>query len=199
MKNIRLITLLFPFIVSAKEVKVYAFVGELIEYRKVDYQEYYKLDKEKSPVYFDQMFVAKYKIIQPICNDFKSEIIEFVSFDHYGVPPMFKEKNPIVYLGFDEEKKEYFQYKYTWDQALFINNNWYGIFDYIIADFLENYKPITVRFPYAYDREEHERNRFLYPDTHFEINPSGQSIVTKVYDIYDLAEARIKKINSQLD
>lgn len=195
MKIIRLIALLFPYILYAQDKKVFAFVGELIEYKKVDFQEHNKLIKEKSPVYFDQMFVAKYKILQPICNEFKSDTIEFVSFDHYGVPPIFKEKNPIVYLGFNNEKKEYFQYKYIWDEPIFINNNWYGIFDYIIADLLEIYQPITVKFPYIYNREGHEKNRFLYPDTHFEINPNGQSYVMKVYDIYDLAEARIKYIN----
>lgn len=211
---IRILFLLLPIYLLAEDKNVYAFIGELIEYKKVDYQQYYKLKKKNKtnilevgdskfeskivynpPVLLDEMYVAKYKIIKPLCNEFTSDTIEFVSFDHYGIPPMFKVKNPIVYLGFNKDKNEYFQYKYTWDDALNINNQWFGVYDYTLRNNLKNYTSISVRFLYAIDIKIHETNPNIYPTTHFEVNANGQSFVTKVFDIYNLAEARIKYIN----
>ena len=78
----------------------------------------------------DEMYLAKYKIIKWLHNNVEKDTIEFVSFDHYGIPAAFNSKTPILYLGYNEKKGEYFQYKYQFDDAFIYKNKWVGIYNF---------------------------------------------------------------------
>ena len=218
---LRLLFFIAPFMCFAQESKtVHAFIGELLEYKKVDYIEYYNLKKKviskvtlevgdtstyyetikNPPILMDEMYLAKYKIIKWLHNNVEKDTIEFVSFDHYGIPAAFNSKTPILYLGYNEKKGEYFQYKYQFDDAFIYKNKWVGIYNFrsnFISEYLIDDKLIKVRISYnlpeEFDINNSEIREKYFPSKFYKIN--RKITLIKAFDVNDLVEARVKSIN----
>jgi len=50
---------------------------------------------------FDQKFHTKYKVLELVCGNHKSEEIEFVSFDHYGLPAFADYETVLLYVSLE--------------------------------------------------------------------------------------------------
>ncbi len=60
------------------------FVGEKIKVDK------FKPEMAKGQIPFDEAFKAKYRVIQQVYGNYKTDTIDFEAYDHMGVPPFSK-------------------------------------------------------------------------------------------------------------
>lgn len=119
-----------------EKVNLFAFVGEKISIEEFDpnknniVKEYDSVQKDtilRKKYLMDRAFRVKYKILKSIFNDLKTDVVEFIVYDHYGTPNFEKHKNVILYISKSTEGNYYFHQKYQYD-IVFKNktNNWYG-------------------------------------------------------------------------
>lgn len=207
-------------IFSQKKDSVYAFIGKVIESKKVDYKEYYNLkDKtinysleigdtkndyqliHKAPILMDEMYVTKVKVIKWLNNYLETDTIEFVSFDHYGEPDYLSVENPILYLGFNNKKKEFYQYKYQFDIAYKVKGEWLGIYhhrDLYISKYLGNMETVSVNIPYSlpekFSIHNLEQRAKFFPEEFYDIKPSRETFIRKLYSVKELVDARINSM-----
>ncbi|MDH1881142.1 hypothetical protein ACTS9T_12550 [Empedobacter falsenii] len=205
---------------SQKKDSIYAFIGKVIESNKVDYKEHYDLkDKitnyslqigdtkndyqliDKAPILMDEMYVTKVKVIKWLNNDIKKDIIEFVSFDHYGKPDFLSVEYPILYLGFNKKKKEFYQYKYQFDIAYKIKEKWLGIYqfrDLYITKYLANVKTVSVNIPYnlpeKFNIDNEEQREKYFPRDFYDIKSNREAFIRKLYKVEDLANVRMNSL-----
>ena len=205
---------------SQKKDSIYAFIGKVIESNKVDYKEHYGLkDKitnyslqigdtkndyqliDKAPILMDEMYVTKVKVIKWLNNDIKKDIIEFVSFDHYGKPDFLSVEYPILYLGFNKKKKEFYQYKYQFDIAYKIKEKWLGIYqfrDLYITKYLANVKTVSVNIPYnlpeKFNIDNEEQREKYFPRDFYDIKSNREAFIRKLYKVEDLANVRMNSL-----
>ena len=66
--------------------KLFAFVGQKIWVKPLPSRQYS----------FDNGFKAKYLILEKVFGDFVADTIEFVAYDHYGIPDFSKFKNVLL-------------------------------------------------------------------------------------------------------
>jgi hypothetical protein len=84
---------------------LFAFVGEKIW-----------VEPLPSKLYsFDNGFKAKYAVLQKVFGDFPSDTIEFVAYDHYGIPPFSKFNHVLLYVSSDSGT--YYQQKYMFNDV----------------------------------------------------------------------------------
>ena len=75
----------------------------------------------------DNAFDAKYKIIQPVFNDLRTDTVVFKAFDHYGRPAFEKYSTVLLYISKSENGDYYFHQKYQFDPLYKKkNNSWVG-------------------------------------------------------------------------
>jgi hypothetical protein len=94
---------------QVRKDSLYVFVGKKIEVRAVPE----KREKElvdttidgTDTIYsthrvinMDAKFIAKYKILQLMYGSFKSDTIEFVAYDHFGIPAFSKHENVLLFI-----------------------------------------------------------------------------------------------------
>lgn len=205
---------------SQKKDSIYAFIGKVIESNKVDYKEHYDLkDKitnyslqigdtkndyqliDKAPILMDEMYVTKVKVIKWLNNDIKKDIIEFVSFDHYGKPDFLSVEYPILYLGFNKKKKEFYQYKYQFDIAYKVKGKWLGIYqfrDLYITKYLTKVKTVSVNIPYnlpeKFNIDNEEQREKYFPRDFYDIKSNREAFIRKLYKVEDLANVRMNSL-----
>ncbi|PKH49956.1 hypothetical protein CXF68_04220 [Tenacibaculum sp. Bg11-29] len=63
----------------------------------------------------DHGFLAKYKVVQNVFNDLKTDTIEFLVYDHYGRPGFENYENVLLYISLNKEKYNYYHQKYQFD------------------------------------------------------------------------------------
>ena len=61
----------------------------------------------------DKGFKAKYAILEKVYGNFPYDTIEFVAYDHYGIPPFSKFKNVLLYVGADSGTYYHENYLYN--------------------------------------------------------------------------------------
>lgn len=49
----------------------------------------------------DKGFKAKYKVLQKVFGEFASDTIEFIAYDHYGLPEFSKYQNVLLFVSED--------------------------------------------------------------------------------------------------
>lgn len=127
--------------------KIYAFVGEKIyieNYIKPQAIEDYKInvsegDTLRKPfIQMDYGYKAKYKVIKNVNNEIKASEVEFIAFDHHGIPPFSKGKNALLFLIKENEKFYHCKYQY-FEVFKTSDNKWAGIYDKI------KYKNTTIK------------------------------------------------------
>ncbi len=104
-----------------KKQKLYVFVGEKIEVKE------FKPKVKEGTILMDQAFKAKYKILKNVYGDLKQDSIEFVAYDHYGIPPFSKHKYVLLYIVKEGENLYHSKYQFS---ALYKTkeNKWAGIY-----------------------------------------------------------------------
>jgi hypothetical protein len=108
--------------------KLFAFVGQKIWVEPLPSRQYS----------FDNGFKAKYLILEKVFGDFLTDTIEFVAYDHYGIPPFSKFENVLLYVSSDSGT--YYQQKYMYNDVYKTKDGrWAGT--------------------YAWDDYEHENNK----------------------------------------
>ena len=107
-----------------ESVNLYAFIGEKISVTQFDpnkNNERIRIDSitgdtiRMVTIVMDNGFKNKYKVVKNVFNDLKSDIIEFVAYDHYGRPSFENHKNVILYISLDKKTGNYYHQKYQFD------------------------------------------------------------------------------------
>lgn len=94
---------------------LFVFVGELIQCQV--------LPQEEGSM--DAAFKAKFKILQMVYGEYASDTIEFIAYDHYGIPQFSKYKNSLMFVSKHDDK--YFHEKYQFhDVYRAKNGRWAG-------------------------------------------------------------------------
>ncbi len=139
---------------------------------------------------FDNRFKAKYLILENVFGDFPADTIEFVAYDHYGIPAFSKYKNTLLFVSADSGT--YYQQKYMYNDVYKTKDGrWAGT--YAADDYGHDYnkytkiKPVkidfaeTVTYPTRMPGDDGKELTFLFPKPYFEIN-GGSAIA--VYGNY---------------
>lgn len=102
---------------NERKNKLFVFVGQKIEVTELPYEE----------GSMDGKFYAKYKILQRVYGMYQKDTIEFVAYDHYGVPGFSKFKNVLLFVS--EYKGKYYHEKYMYnDVYLTEDGRWAGAY-----------------------------------------------------------------------
>jgi hypothetical protein len=119
--------------------RLFVFVGEKISVESLP-------PKQGS---MDNGFKAKYAILKKVYGDFPEATIEFVAYDHYGLPPFSKFKNVLLYVSADSGM--YYHQKYMYNDVYKTKDGrWAGT--YAADDYNHPYnkhtkiKPIKINF-----------------------------------------------------
>ena len=84
---------------------LFVFVGEKVLVEPIPTRQYS----------MDNGFKAKYVILQKVFGDFLSDTIEFVAYDHYGIPPFSKFTNVLLFVSADSGL--YYHQKYMYNDV----------------------------------------------------------------------------------
>lgn len=119
-----------------KAVNLYAFIGEKIAVKEFDPNENnteIEIDSitgdtiRKVSYVMDYGFKNKYKVVQNVFNDLKTDTIEFVAYDHYGRPRFENYEYVLLYLSLNKEKGYFYHQKYQFDPVQKTENGtWKG-------------------------------------------------------------------------
>jgi hypothetical protein len=124
---------------TVKSNLLFAFVGQKISVDELPYRE----------GSMDRGFKAKYKIIQRVFGNFSKDTIEFVAWDHLGIPAFSEFDNVLLYVSADSGIYYHQKYMYN-DVYLTTDGRWAGT--YAKADYEHEYnkytkiKPIKIDF-----------------------------------------------------
>jgi hypothetical protein len=147
--------------------RLFAFVGE-------------KLSVEPLPETQGSMnysFKAKYVILEKIYGDFTQDTIEFVAYDHYGIPAFSKFKNVLLFVSADSGTYYHEKYMYN-DVYKTKDGRWAGAYS---RDYEHAYnkhtkiKPIKIDFvervvyPVKVMDDRGNQLRYSYPQPYFRI------------------------------
>lgn len=124
---------------NAGQGKLFVFIGEKIELKE--------LTDEKDIM--DAKFLAKYKILEKVCGDYRKDTVEFIVYDHYGNPAFEKYKTVMLYLS--EYEGVYYHEKYQYhDLYKTKDGKWASPYDWLDnsrADTSNNpVKPVIINF-----------------------------------------------------
>ncbi len=118
-------------------VNLYAFIGEKISVIKFNPNSN-NTQTEFDPIRGDTIravsyitdngFKYKYKVVKNVFNNLKTDIVEFVAYDHYGQPKFENYKNVILYISLNKKKGHYYHQKYQFDPVEKTKNGiWKGL------------------------------------------------------------------------
>jgi hypothetical protein len=119
--------------------KLFVFVGQKISVDALPYRE----------GSMDGGFKAKYKILQKVFGNFSEDTIEFVAYDHYGIPPFSQFDNVLLFVSADSGTYYHQKYMY-YDVYLTKDGKWAG--SYAEKDYRHEYnkktnvKPVIIDF-----------------------------------------------------
>lgn len=82
---------------------LFVFVGERLNVEEVPW--------EKGMM--DTKIKARYKVLESVYGECQDEVIDFVAYDHYGIPPFIKYKHVLMYLSRNESG--WYMEKYMYD------------------------------------------------------------------------------------
>jgi hypothetical protein len=157
--------------------KIFVFVGEKISVEQ----------KQQRQPSFDNAYIAKYLIVKKVFGEFLHDTIEFIAYDHYGIPPFSEFKNVLLFVSADSGFYYHQKYMYN-DVYLTKNGKWAGA--YAEEDYGHDYnkhtkiKPLIIDFvepifyPIKIIRSDSEVLTINYPKKYY------KTIKEKAYPIY---------------
>lgn len=114
-----------------QNVNLYAFIGEKISVTKLERKPSVEwvigLDGDTAKIEnipFDEIFIARYKVIVNVFNMLQLDTIEFIAYDHYGRPEFEKNEYSLLYLSFSKEDSTFYHQKYQFDDVKKLNGEW---------------------------------------------------------------------------
>ena len=84
--------------------ELFVFVGEKVEVVEVT--------PPHGEIWFDEVFDAKYRVLESVYGEFEGNIIEFRVFDHYGYPPFAKHSHALLFVSKHKGKLYHEKYQY---------------------------------------------------------------------------------------
>ena len=126
-----------PLLVDSS-INLFAFVAQKISLEEFDpnYKQPIKVEVDsttgdtivtKRSFIMDNAFEVKYKIIQAVFNDLKTDTIVFKAYDHYGRPAFEMYSTVLLYISKSEDGSYYFHQKYQFDPLYKTKNrSWTG-------------------------------------------------------------------------
>lgn len=169
-----------------KQNTLVAFVGELISLKHLPYEE----------GSLDNAFLAKYKILTKVYGDYKPDSIEFLVYDHYGLPDFSKYRHVMLFVS--KYKSEYYyheKYQYN-DVYVTKDGRWAGRYtdDYEnLIDTAIGVRPERINFKhdvvYTIKDNDYEMGIF-YPEPYFEIKGRRAKVIFGNYveDLFRLKQ-----------
>jgi hypothetical protein len=124
----------------------------------------------------DNGFKAKYAILKKMYGEFPEDSIEFVAYDHYGIPDFSKFKHVLLYVSAD--RGTYYHQKYLYDDVYkTTNGRWAGPHTDAYEHAYNKHtkiKPVKINFveSIAYPRKKKYYGREMvlsYPEPYFKI------------------------------
>ena len=132
-----------------ESVNLFVFIGEKISVIEFDPNENNEV-KVIDPVTkdtiikkrhtMDYAFRVKFKVLQNVFNELKTDTIEFVAYNHYGRPGFESYKNSIIYISKNERGGYYYHQKYQFNPLKRVNREWQGLKGESIKELFENKK-----------------------------------------------------------
>lgn len=102
-----------------------------------------------STVYLDSKYHVKYKIIDLVNGRFEGDTIEFIAYDHYGIPGFSNYENVLLFVN-RMESGELVHEKYQYaDLYKARNGRWaspYSSYDYSYPNVKDKFKPRKIQF-----------------------------------------------------
>jgi len=148
--------------------QLFVFVGEKLSLEPLPHEQYS----------MDKGFKAKYVILKKVYGNFSHDTIEFVAYDHYGIPPFSKFKNVLLYVSADSGT--YYHQKYMYNDVYKTKSGrWAGAYSW--GDYKHAYnkhtqiKPIEIDFvervvyPTKVINDRGNQLRYSYPKPYFKI------------------------------
>jgi hypothetical protein len=191
---------------------VFAFVGELISIEEFDpntpKEEKTEIDSltgyitiHKNPIVMDRAFKLKYKVLKNLYNNLKTDTIEFLAYDHYGIPRFSEFKNVILYISKSQNGDYFFHQKYQYNEFYKSKNNeWVGLLNFGSVSRIEsasklNLKKIKLNKAANIDLKGYSKSdiELLYPKPFYKIK--GDVAIPKLgISINDLIDYKVKSI-----
>jgi len=165
-----------------EEQNLYVFVGE-----KISVEEF-EPALEDGRILMDSAFRARYKVIDNVYNQLSTDTIEFIAYDHYGIPAFSNFEHVLLYIVKTEEGYVHSKYLYS---PLFKtkDNEWAA--PYQSSDYNHPYnsdidiEPIRIEWqsPPSFKAEDHQLNNLdnSFPEPFYQID--GRT-VTAIYGNY---------------
>lgn len=167
---------------------MFAFVGERMEVAVVPWEE----------GMLDTKVKARYKVLERVYGECQDEVIDFVAYDHYGIPPFIKYKHVLMYLS--RKESGWYMEKYLYDPLFKTKDGrWAGPYS---DDYGHPYnKAATIRpekisfqekvgFPTKFVDEDGKEVILSFPSPYY--NQVGDSAFA-VYGNYVIDLFRLKK------
>ncbi|GAB3720639.1 hypothetical protein [Flavobacterium koreense] len=122
-------------------INLFAFIGEKISIEEFNpnttKQDKIEIDPKtgdtliRKSYVIDRAFKLKYKVVKNLYNDLKVDTIEFVAYDHYGIPNFAEFKNVILYISKSQDDKYYYHQKYQFNAIYKTKENeWIGLLNF---------------------------------------------------------------------
>lgn len=131
------------------------FVGEKIDVHELKFENPVKREVIKgedtliySTIFMNAKFTAKYKIIKLLNGHYKADTIEFIAWDHYGIPAFSKYENVLLFVYPHKDGLVHETYQFV-PVYLTNRNRWAGAYqadDYSRIDEDDDIKPQKISF-----------------------------------------------------
>jgi hypothetical protein len=121
----RVITLTILILISLRLIAqesnsdLFVFVGEKIEIKNFQPE----IDKDNIPL--DQAFKAKYKVVENIYGNLNLDTVDFVVYDHNGIPPFTNYKTVLLYIV--KENGIFYHSKYLYSAVYKTKDNKWAV------------------------------------------------------------------------
>ena len=152
---------------------LFVFVGEKVEVVEAI--------QPQGEAWFDAVFDAKYRVLEPVYGEFEGNTIEFRVFDHYGYPPFAKYPHSLLFVSKHEGKLYHEKYQYHTVYKT-IDGRWAACGDPYIHG-MEYHrkpftpKPLTFAEPITFDLAKYtdKQKKAIFAEPYFEIE-NGKAV-----------------------
>lgn len=196
-----------------KSDSLYVFVGQKIEVKKLpeqkDIQRPDTIRKYGDSFYLtrvrmsmDYKYSAKYKVLQNVYGSFKADTIEFIAYDHYGVPAFSEYEFVLLYVANNNGRLIHEKYQFA-DVYKTTNGRWAGAYwvrDYqhrLRKDTLIKPEPIDFKKQVSYSIKKRSKEDIsrIFPSPYFAIKGKRAFVIQGNYveDLFLLKKDGILK------
>jgi len=115
---------------QTEQERLYVFVGEKISVDEVDpttvdkswetaFENIFRPNKKR--IYRDEAFKCKYRVVQNVFNRLTTDTVEFLAFDHHGIPAFSDYQHALLYIS--KDGSDYYHQKYQYNAVYLTDDN----------------------------------------------------------------------------